>query len=180
MKSMRRSFCRRSSALIVVAIAAFTGLCFTNAPAHAAVHEVNQVGFTFDPAEVAAAPGDTIRWIWNSGTHTVTSGTDCTPDGVYFNESLTSDNPLVEYEIPGDFSGVIDYFCIFHCTLGMTGSITVESPCPADFDGDGDVDTADLLFLLGAWGTGNGDVDGDGDTDTADLLDLLAAWGACP
>jgi hypothetical protein len=52
--------------------------------------------------------------------------------------------------------------------------------CPADFDGDGDVDTADLLFLLGAWGTPDGDVDGDSDTDTADLLALLAAWGECP
>jgi hypothetical protein len=52
--------------------------------------------------------------------------------------------------------------------------------CPGDFDGDGDVDTADLLFLLGAWGTPDGDVDGDGDTDTADLLALLAAWGECP
>ena len=52
--------------------------------------------------------------------------------------------------------------------------------CPADFDGDGDVDTADLLFLLGAWGTPDGDVDGDGNTDTADLLALLAAWGECP
>ena len=52
-------------------------------------------------------------------------------------------------------------------------------PCPADFDGDGDVDTADLLILLDAWGTAGGDVDGDGDTDAADLLDLLAAWGAC-
>ena len=55
-----------------------------------------------------------------------------------------------------------------------------EETCPADFDGDGDVDTADLLHLLGAWGTPNGDVDGDGDTDTADLLALLGAWGACP
>ncbi|MDY7110589.1 MAG: hypothetical protein SYC29_18305, partial [Planctomycetota bacterium] len=54
------------------------------------------------------------------------------------------------------------------------------SECPADFDGDGDVDTADLLFLLGAWGTPDGDVDGDGDTDTADVLALLAAWGDCP
>ena len=51
--------------------------------------------------------------------------------------------------------------------------------CPADFDGDGDVDTADLLYLLAAWGTGDGDVDNDGDTDTADLLALLAAWGPC-
>jgi hypothetical protein len=56
----------------------------------------------------------------------------------------------------------------------------VLPPCPADFDDDGDVDTADLLFLLGAWGTPDGDVDGDGDTDTADLLALLGAWGDCP
>ncbi|MDY7108455.1 MAG: hypothetical protein SYC29_07435 [Planctomycetota bacterium] len=54
-----------------------------------------------------------------------------------------------------------------------------SSQCPADFDGDGDVDTADLLFLLGAWGSPDGDVDGDGDTDAADLLALLAAWGEC-
>jgi len=54
------------------------------------------------------------------------------------------------------------------------------SDCPADFDCDGVVDTADLLYLLGAWGTPDGDVDDDGDTDTADLLALLAAWGVCP
>jgi len=58
--------------------------------------------------------------------------------------------------------------------------IETGNDCPADFDGDGDVDTADLLFLLGAWGTSIGDVDGDNDTDTADLLALLAAWGDCP
>jgi hypothetical protein len=56
----------------------------------------------------------------------------------------------------------------------------IGCPCPGDFDGDGDVDTADLLFLLGAWGTPDGDMDGDDDTDTADLLALLAAWGECP
>ncbi|MDY7110129.1 MAG: hypothetical protein SYC29_15970 [Planctomycetota bacterium] len=56
----------------------------------------------------------------------------------------------------------------------------IAPPCPADFDDDGDVDTADLLHLLSAWGTPDGDVDGDGDTDTADLLALLGAWGECP
>jgi len=61
------------------------------------------------------------------------------------------------------------------------GAYEYQPPsCPADFDGDGDVDTADLLYLLGAWGTPDGDVDGDGDTDTSDLLALLAAWGQCP
>ena len=56
-----------------------------------------------------------------------------------------------------------------------------ECECAGDFDGNGVINTADLLFLLAAWGDNPaGDLDGDGDTDTADLLILLAAWGECP
>jgi polyhydroxybutyrate depolymerase len=54
--------------------------------------------------------------------------------------------------------------------------------CPADIDGNGTVDTADLLALLAAWGPCGKcpeDVDGTGTVDTADLLELLAAWGPC-
>jgi hypothetical protein len=53
------------------------------------------------------------------------------------------------------------------------------SPCPWDFDGDGLVNTTDLLFLLGAWGTPDGDTNDDGTTNTSDLLGLLANWGSC-
>jgi hypothetical protein len=66
---------------------------------------------------------------------------------------------------------------------GEEGNVSVllnGLPCPADLDDDGVVNTADLLYLLGCWGTDCGDVDSDGDTDTADLLALLAAWGECP
>lgn len=51
--------------------------------------------------------------------------------------------------------------------------------CPADRDGNGAVDAADLSTVLASWGTGGGDVDGNGTTDAADLSALLAAWGAC-
>jgi len=64
--------------------------------------------------------------------------------------------------------------------INAANTIAAIDICPADFDGDGDVDHIDLEFLLGAWGTPDGDVDGDGDTDTADLLALLGAWGDCP
>jgi len=57
-------------------------------------------------------------------------------------------------------------------------------PAIGDIDGDGDVDTADLLALLAAWGDCPdpplmcpADFDGDGDVDTSDLLALLANWG---
>ena len=55
------------------------------------------------------------------------------------------------------------------------------APCPADFNGDGLVDGADLNSLLGAWGTLDPDFDltGDGRIDGADLLELLSAWGPC-
>jgi len=74
----------------------------------------------------------------------------------------------------------INYIAVHGPDDANHNGIPDECECPADFDADGDVDTADLLHLLGAWGTAGGDVDFDGDTDTADLLALLAAWGECP
>ncbi|MBB48779.1 MAG: hypothetical protein CMJ33_09650, partial [Phycisphaerae bacterium] len=50
--------------------------------------------------------------------------------------------------------------------------------CPADLNGDGTVDGADLTLLLGAWGGPDGDLNGDGVTDGADLAILLANWAA--
>jgi hypothetical protein len=54
---------------------------------------------------------------------------------------------------------------------------------PADLDGDGDVDAADLAILLGAWGTCPdpldcpADLDGDGSVSASDLAMLLGSWG---
>ncbi|MGA1223481.1 MAG: M12 family metallo-peptidase [Phycisphaerales bacterium] len=52
-------------------------------------------------------------------------------------------------------------------------------PCPADLDGSGTVDAADLAALLGAWGSPAADLDGNGAVDAADLAVLLGAWGPC-
>ena len=64
--------------------------------------------------------------------------------------------------------------------------LSTAKDCPWDLDFDGDVDTGDLLILLGNWGycpEGEicwSDIDMDGDVDTADLLfGLLAHWGEC-
>jgi aminopeptidase S len=48
---------------------------------------------------------------------------------------------------------------------------------PADLNGDGTVDSADLGILLAAWGLpGATDLDGSGATDSADLGILLSGW----
>ncbi len=62
----------------------------------------------------------------------------------------------------------------------------VPDECDAvlgDVDGDGDVDAADLILLLGAWGACGdcancpADLDGDCDVDGSDLILLLGNWG---
>ncbi|MBX3373657.1 MAG: hypothetical protein KF817_07470 [Phycisphaeraceae bacterium] len=61
--------------------------------------------------------------------------------------------------------------------------VSIGSPCPADLDGSGGVDFADLLIVLGDSGPCAGcpsDLDGSGTVDFADVLSLLAAWGPCP
>ncbi|MBL9148293.1 MAG: hypothetical protein JNM94_06315 [Phycisphaerae bacterium] len=55
-------------------------------------------------------------------------------------------------------------------------------PCPADLNGDGLIDGADLAILLGSWGPClgcNADFDLSGMVDGADLAVLLGAWGEC-
>jgi len=62
-----------------------------------------------------------------------------------------------------------------------SGSLVIVNTqlCPADVDGSGEVDVADLLFLIEQWGEDAGDITGDAITDVADLLALIAAWGSC-
>jgi hypothetical protein len=61
----------------------------------------------------------------------------------------------------------------------------IPQACPADFDGNGAVDGADLAILLGAWGPCFGipcppDMDSNSMVDGADSAILLGAWGGCP
>ncbi len=59
-----------------------------------------------------------------------------------------------------------------------TFTFTVGGQCPADFNGDGVVDTRDVLAFLNAWSSGDpsGDFNGDGVIDTRDVLAFLNTW----
>lgn len=64
---------------------------------------------------------------------------------------------------------------------GGGATSTGEPACPADLNGDGEVNGADLGLLLNSWGIdGAADLNDDGVIDGADLGLLLNAWGPCP
>jgi plastocyanin len=92
------------------------------ARAGAATHEVLVQDLVSSPSVLAVAVGDSVRWLWQNGIHTVTSGTPCEGDGL-FDEPLDAANPEFAFEF--NDAGTVDYFCLPHCALGMTGQVIV-------------------------------------------------------
>jgi plastocyanin len=105
-------------------------LCLPPTASFAETHTVEQVNFTFSADEITVQVGDTVEWQWNSGSHTVTSGTGPTdPEvGNLFDASLGIANQIVSvtFDTPGD----VPYFCRPHFGLGMTGVVHVEPATP--------------------------------------------------
>jgi hypothetical protein len=66
---------------------------------------------------------------------------------------------------------------------GAASTWLAEAPSPADLDGSGVVDAADLAALIGAWGlcpahaACPADLTGDGEVGAADLAILIGSWG---
>jgi hypothetical protein len=64
--------------------------------------------------------------------------------------------------------------------FSITVTECVSAPaCPADINGDGAIDAADLATLLSSWGSPKNDLDGDGVVAASDLATMLSSWGAC-
>ena len=115
------------------------------ATVNATTHEVIVRNFAFAPSAITVAPGDTVRWTWESGIHTVTSGAPCAFDGLYFDAPSDSVNTSFEFVVPTGVSS-IPYFCRPHCIAGMTGVITVDVNAVnfvITIDGDQAVPSAD-------------------------------------
>jgi hypothetical protein len=66
------------------------------------------------------------------------------------------------------------------CVSRGIAVLTVRSGCEADFNGDGAVNTLDVLAFLNAWTAGDGraDFNGDGSVNTLDVLAFLNGWAA--
>src|SRR6267154_4006167 len=87
---------------------------------------------TFDPSTVNISVGDTVRWTWAFGGHSVTSGAPCTADGQFCSPNNTNCGQCVTssqgfvYEFTFTQAGSFSYFCCAHCALGMTGVVNVS------------------------------------------------------
>lgn len=79
----------------------------------------------FDPPGITINAGDRIRWSNVTALiHTATSGIDCAPDGGFNTGSVNPGGTTPYFTFAS--VGTIAYYCRFHCTMGMTGEITVQ------------------------------------------------------
>ncbi len=91
--------------------------------------------FTFTPNPVNISVGDTVRWTWSSSGHSVTSGLPCAADSQYcspndmscFPGSLSNSGTVYQHTFTR--SGTYSYFCLAHCSIGMTGVVNVSGGC---------------------------------------------------
>ncbi|HXH17878.1 MAG TPA: plastocyanin/azurin family copper-binding protein [Chitinophagales bacterium] len=98
-----------------------------SADAEAIKHTVQVANFQFSPSSLTGvAVGDTIRWEWQSGSHTTTS-TSVPPNAQMWDAPLNSNNTSFEYRVLA--AGSYSYKCTPHEGIGMTGTFTaIEVP----------------------------------------------------
>src|SRR5215470_10301302 len=94
---------------------------------------VGSEGLSFSPPSLTIQIGDTVQWSWSSGGHTVTSGSQCSPDGQFCSPSDSNCASALPSNVGATYShtfsaaGTFPYFCIPHCGFGMVGTIVVEA-----------------------------------------------------
>ncbi|GEM_PF-6819987 len=85
-----------------------------------------------------------------------------------------------QLDIPEDAKVVIRGFS--ELGNGVDGRYEIpvgQEDCPADLDGNNEVDVDDLLQIISGWDTPDADVTGDGVTNIDDLLGALSDFGLC-
>lgn len=112
------------------ALSILTVLVCLAAPAAATDHVVEMINLTFVPNTINIDVGDKITWTNNSVfVHTTTSGSPCTPDGVWDSGFLTDTQ---QFSFTFTTTGVVPYFCIPHCGFAMTGTVVVAGVVPTE------------------------------------------------
>jgi plastocyanin len=118
---------------------------------------VGQGGDVFVPDTVNISVGDTVRWTWAEGGHSVTSGPPCVPDSQYCSPNDmncfpgTVSNMGFVYQHTFTQPGTYSYHCIVHCVIGMRGVINVSGGCtPSGWSAGPDMPTP-LVRAVGVY-----------------------------
>lgn len=108
--------------LLPILLSAF--LVFMITSTRAAIVVITQEGNTFSPDNVSVQVGDTVRWVWTSGSHTTTSAT--IPVGAAaWDSQLTSSVTQFDYKVTTE--GLYNYVCTPHAAIGMIGTFTATA-----------------------------------------------------
>jgi len=93
--------------------------------APSADHTVSVTNFVYSPKTLTIKAGQTVEWVFKTGTHTVTSGGDCKKDGRF--DSGVHKSPFT-FRHTFEQTGTFEYFCDYmdHCGKGQVGTIKVE------------------------------------------------------
>jgi plastocyanin len=115
-----------------VAILLLFFLSLVPALAPGATVVITNDGNTFDPDAVTISVGDTVRWEWDSGSHTVTSGTGSGDPNVgdLFDQGWNTANRTLTHRYMS--AGSFPFFCRTHEFLSMTGTVTVQDLTPVE------------------------------------------------
>jgi len=113
--------------------------------------------------EPAAGQVFSIPW------HTIDGGGGTSSGG-----SFTLSGTIGQHDAGGPMTGGS-----YSLTGGFWAGTNAE-PCVGDFNGDGTVNTLDVLAFLNAWtaGEGSADINDDGTVNTLDVLAFLNFWAA--
>ena len=117
----------------------------------ATIIKVNVSDFQFQPKTVNAKVGDTIQWVWKTGTHTTTSVT--IPAGaITWDRVMDATHKSFRYRLR--VAGTYKYKCTPHGSIGMNGTIKVTNTLAA---GLSDLTlTGDDLQTILSWKTNTG------------------------
>lgn len=95
----------------------------------ATVHVFTVNSSSFDPFSLSATLGDTIRWVWTTGTHNTVSGS--IPSGAAsWNSPISSAVPQFDYVPTVD--GVYLFACTIHSFYGQFSvtAVGINNPVP--------------------------------------------------
>ncbi len=100
-----------SRRLLMHAFAVLAALVLTVAIAGARQRRIDLSGFSFTPSAATLNQGDHAVWIWVGGTHSVFSGANASPDGIFGSGGSGAGQT---FSWKSDRTGTLDYFCGFH------------------------------------------------------------------